>query len=63
MSLHAPNVAVFVISLILFVIAWISAFASIQFKSGHPSFIRLIGEHPSILITLAYVVLAVGCFS
>jgi hypothetical protein len=52
MSLHTPKAAVFIISLILFVIAWIGYFAAIPY----------IGDHPSFLITLAYVVVAIGCF-
>jgi hypothetical protein len=50
-TLNAPSQIVFLVSLILAVIAWIGAFAGIPY----------IGEHPSILVTLAYVVLAVGC--
>jgi hypothetical protein len=49
-TLNAPSQIVFLVSLILVVIAWIGAFAGIPY-----------GEHPSILATLAYVVLAVGC--
>jgi hypothetical protein len=52
MSLHAPKAAVFIISLILFVIAWIGYFAAIPY----------IGDHPSFLLTLAYAVVALGCF-
>jgi hypothetical protein len=50
-TLNAPSQIVFLVSLILAVIAWIGAFAAIPY----------VGEHPSILMTLAYVVLAVGC--
>ena len=50
-TLNAPSQIVFLVSLILAVIAWIGAFAGISY----------IGAHPSILVTLAYVVLAVGC--
>jgi hypothetical protein len=49
----APKQVVFLVSLILAVIAWISVFAGIPY----------IGEHPSFLLTLAYVVLALGCYS
>ena len=51
-TLKAPNQVVFLVSLILAVVAWISVFARIPY----------IGEHPSVLLTLAYVVLALGCF-
>ena len=51
MSLHAPKLLVFIVSLILFVIAWIGVFTPIP----------VIDEHPSILITIAYIVLALGC--
>jgi ribose/xylose/arabinose/galactoside ABC-type transport system permease subunit len=51
-TLNAPSQIVFLVSLILAVIAWIGVFAG-----GIP----YIGQHPSILVTLAYVVLAVGC--
>jgi hypothetical protein len=51
MSLHAPRPVVFFISLLLAVVAWIGVFANIQY----------IGEHPSILVTVAYIVLALGC--
>lgn len=50
-TLNAPTQVVFVISLVIAIIAWIGSFAAIPY----------IGEHPSILMTLAYVVLAVGC--
>ncbi|MGB6316585.1 MAG: hypothetical protein WBG13_29135 [Pseudolabrys sp.] len=50
-TLNAPSQVVFLISLILAVIAVIGYFVAIPF----------IGEHPSILMTLAYVVLATGC--
>jgi hypothetical protein len=52
-TLNAPSQIVFVVSLILAVIAWVGAFVG----TGIP----YIGAHPSILVTLAYVVLAVGC--
>jgi hypothetical protein len=51
MSLHAPKPLVFIISLILLVIAWIGPFTPIPFIDAHPSF----------LITLGYIVLALGC--
>jgi hypothetical protein len=50
-TLNAPSQVVFLISLILAVIAVISYFVAIPY----------IGQHPSIPMTLAYVVLAVGC--
>jgi hypothetical protein len=51
-TLKAPNQVAFLVSLILAIVAWISVFAGIPY----------IGGHPSILMTLAYVVLALGCF-
>jgi hypothetical protein len=53
MSLRAPKWLVFIISLILFAIAWIGPFTPIPF----------IDAHPSLLLTLAYIVLALGCLS
>ena len=50
-TLKAPNQVAFLVSVILVIVAWISLFASIPY----------IGGHPSILMTLAYVVLALGC--
>jgi hypothetical protein len=50
-TLNAPSQVVFLISLILVVIAVIGYFVAIPY----------IGQHPSILMILAYVVLAVGC--
>jgi hypothetical protein len=51
-TLKAPKQVVFLVSLILAIAAWFSAFGGIAY----------IGGHPSILLTLAYVVLALGCF-
>jgi hypothetical protein len=51
-TLKAPKHVVFLVSLILAIVAWVSAFAGIPY----------IGGHPSIALTLAYVVLALGCF-
>ena len=51
MSLHAPKPFVFIVSLILFVIGWIGAVIHVP----------LIDEHPLILVTVAYIVLALGC--
>src|SRR6516164_8420232 len=50
-ALKAPNKIVFLVSLILVILAWVSALAHIP---------RL-GEHPTILVMLAFVVLAFGC--
>jgi hypothetical protein len=50
-ALNAPSQLVFLISLILAVIALIGYFAAIPY----------IGQHPSILMTLAYLVLGAGC--
>jgi hypothetical protein len=52
MSLHAPNPVVFIISLILFGLAWIGVVSPIPFINAHPSF----------LATIAYIVLALGCW-
>jgi hypothetical protein len=49
--LSAPTQITFLISLVIAIVAWIGSFAAIPY----------IGEHPSILMTLAYIVLAVGC--
>ena len=51
-TLKAPKQVLFLVSLIVAVVVWIGSFTHIAY----------IGEHPSILMTLAYVVLAVGCF-
>ena len=51
MSLHAPKPVVFIISVILFVLAWIGIVTPIPFIDAHPSF----------LLTIAYIVLALGC--
>ena len=50
-TLNAPSQVVFLISLILAVIAVIAYVGAIPY----------IGQHPSIVMTLAYVVLAGGC--
>ena len=50
-TLKTPEPLVFLVSLILAVVAWISVLAAVPY----------IGAHPSILLTLAYIVLAVGC--
>ena len=51
-ALKAPKQVVFLVSPILAILAWITAFTDIGY----------IGGHPSILLTLAYIVLALGCF-
>src|SRR5215467_13432612 len=51
-TLKAPKQVVFLVSLILSILAWITAFTDIAY----------IGGHPSILMTFAYIVLALGCF-
>ena len=48
MSLHAPTQAIFIVSLVLFAFAWIGYVAGIPF----------IGNHPSLLTAVAYLVLA-----
>jgi hypothetical protein len=49
-TLKAPNQVLFLVSLILAIVAWISVLAGIPY----------LGEHPSILLTLAYVILVLG---
>jgi hypothetical protein len=51
-TLKAPPRVVFLVSLIIAIVAWIAFSVDIKY----------IGQHPSILLTVAYVVLAVGCF-
>jgi hypothetical protein len=51
-TLKAPKQVVFLVSLILAILAWITAFTDIAY----------IGGHPSILMTFAYIILALGCF-
>jgi len=51
-TLKAPKQVVFLASLILAIVAWIGAFAGIPYIAGYPS----------ILLTLAIVGLALGCF-
>ena len=50
-TLKAPKQTVFLVSQILAILAWITAFIDIEY----------IGGHPSILMTVAYIVLALGC--
>jgi len=49
-TLKAPKQVVFLVSLILAVVAWITLLAHIPY----------IGGHPSVLMTLAYVILVLG---
>jgi hypothetical protein len=49
--LKTPRQVVVFVSLILALVAWLSVFAGVPY----------IGGHPSILLTLAYIVLALGC--
>ena len=51
-TLKAPNQILFFVSLILAILAWLTFFADFPY----------LGQHPSGLMTLAYVVLALGCF-
>ena len=51
-TLKAPNQVLFLVSLILATVAWLSVFADFGY----------LGQHPSILMTFAYILLAVGCF-
>ncbi len=50
-SLHAPNLIIFIISLIFAIVAVINIYIAI------PGFT----QHPLWLMTAAYVVLALGC--
>jgi hypothetical protein len=50
-TLKAPNRVLILVSLILAIVTWIGSFTHIAY----------IGVHPSILLTLAYVLLALGC--
>jgi hypothetical protein len=50
-TLKAPNRVLILVSLILAIVTWISSFTHIGY----------IGVHPSIFLTLAYVLLALGC--
>lgn len=49
--LSAPTQAVFLISVIIAIFAWIASLASIPY----------IGDHPSFLLTIAFMILAAGC--
>jgi hypothetical protein len=51
-TLKAPNQVLFLVSLILATVAWLSVFADFGY----------LGQHPSILMTFAYILLALGCF-
>jgi hypothetical protein len=50
-TLKAPNQVLFLVSMILAIVAWISVLAGIPY----------LGEHPSMLLTLAYALLALDC--
>jgi len=50
-NLHAPSQTTFLVSLAIAIIAWIAYFASIPY----------IGDHPSLLLTVAFAWLAAGC--
>ena len=50
-TLKAPNRVLILVSLILAIVTWIASFTHIAY----------IGVHPLILLTLAYVLLALGC--
>jgi hypothetical protein len=49
-TLKAPNRVLILVSLILAIVTWIGSFTHIAY----------IGVHPSILLTLAYVILVLG---
>lgn len=51
LRVYAPRQAIFLISLILAIIAWIGWLISVPY----------VGEHPSLLMTIAFIVLAAGC--
>jgi hypothetical protein len=48
-NLHAPSQTIFLMSLALAIIAWIRAFAEMPYLG-----------HPSLLLTIAFAVLAAG---
>jgi len=54
-SLHlgiaAPSQTTFLVSVAIAIVAWISYFAATPY----------IGEHPSVLLTVAFAYLAAGC--
>ena len=51
MNLNAPSQTTFLVSLAIAIIAWIGYSASIPY----------IGDHPSVLLTVAFAYLAAGC--
>jgi hypothetical protein len=50
-KLKAPSRTTFLVSLVIAILAWIAYFASIPY----------IGEHPSLLLIVAFAGLASGC--
>ena len=60
--MHAPDEVVFVTSLFLVIFTWIGNSVIAVLAISTPSvFLTFIADHPSILITVAFVVLALGC--
>jgi hypothetical protein len=51
-TLQAPKQIVFIVSLLIAIAAWLTVFFGFPY----------LGQHPSVLLTLAYIILAVGCF-
>jgi hypothetical protein len=49
--LSTPTQAVFLVSVIIAIFAWIAYLATIPY----------VGEHPSLLMTIAFMILAGGC--
>ena len=50
-NLHAPSQTTFLVSLVMAVFTWITYFVATPY----------IGDHPSILLTVAFAYLAAGC--
>jgi hypothetical protein len=50
-NLNAPSQTTFLVSLVIAIVAWIAYFASIPY----------IGDHPSLLLTVAFAYLAADC--
>lgn len=50
-KLNAPSWTIFLLSMILVIIAWIGVFAHLPY----------LGEHPSVVVAIAFAYLAAGC--
>jgi len=51
-TLQAPKQIVLIVSLLIAIAAWLTAFFGFPY----------LGQQPSMLLTLANIILAVGCF-